>query len=398
MYNRHVYSEDDLNYIRQNHNRMSTSALARHCGVCHSTMSSQLKVLGLQTYNPQRPYSEADIAKLRDMAFKGKSLKVIAKALDRSEKSVQNKAREYGIVIKYLNRVWTPQEMDTLRRVWGKKPLSRISRELKRTPTAIIGKARVMKLPPCYLSSEDITLSEFCRDTGISYYSILNSFVIKYNFPLKSMKPGKRKIYHYVCIDKILQWLEENQSLYSAAGIPQYYFGVEPDWLVKKRRADMSFQTETVDGRFKAKRWTAEEVCKLRDWISHGISYEEIASRLERSESAVEHKAVREGFSYTAPKFWRGKEFKAIRLGVDTKSDEELANELGRSKKAITYHRLQTGFNRRDMRDVKVAEMLDYIKSNWPNVSDAECAEKYGFTKGWVRQLRCRAGFKRIIR
>jgi SOS response regulatory protein OraA/RecX len=50
----------------------------------------------------RQPWTSEEAAKLRTLASKGIGLKAIAKALTRSEESVQNKAKQDGIKIAKL--------------------------------------------------------------------------------------------------------------------------------------------------------------------------------------------------------------------------------------------------------------------------------------------------------
>lgn len=50
----------------------------------------------------KQPWTTAEIQKLHQLAKKGAALKVIAKALTRSEESVRNRAKEDGLSIAKL--------------------------------------------------------------------------------------------------------------------------------------------------------------------------------------------------------------------------------------------------------------------------------------------------------
>ena len=50
----------------------------------------------------RQPWKSDELAKLRTLAAKGMGLKAIAKALTRSEESVQDKARDEGLKIAKL--------------------------------------------------------------------------------------------------------------------------------------------------------------------------------------------------------------------------------------------------------------------------------------------------------
>lgn len=396
MGKRHEYTEEQIEYIKAHHAHSSQSDLARYCGVTRTAIVNKLEELGLSYAKTEfAPYSEEDLLKMRKMAADNKSLSDIADALDRSEESVMLKARRLKIAIKGVARRWSVEDMDTLRRTWGREPLSKLAKELKRDESAIRTKARKMKLPPCYLQSEDIPLAEFCRDTGIGRSRIMHTLVTKFGFPIKSMKPCSKQIYHYVDIEKIVPWLESHQSLYSAAGIPLYYFGEEPEWLVQKRKADFSIESETIDGKFKWEKWSDDDVSRLKDFINMGLSREEIASRLGRSVHSVKDKIVREGLGYSGPEYWRGSDFKAVREGSESKTDAEIAAEIGKTADSVAYHRRSIGISRLDQRNARTKEAEDYVSAHWKEQSDAVMARALGRSKSGVRDIRIRLGLIR---
>lgn len=395
MAKRHVFSAEDVSYIKQNYLNTSVTKLAAHCGVGVHTMQNELERLGLRADESQSHYSEFDIYRLKELASKGSSVDEIADALGRTRRSVESKAKALGVRIKGYAGNWRVDDMDTLRRKWGRVPLASLVKELKRTETAIRTQAGRMKLPKCYYQSEDIPLSEFCRDTGISRSSITKTLVIKFDFPLKSAKPGCKRMYLYVDSERILPWLQSHQSLYNAAGIPEYYFGVEPDWLVKKRCADKQFATQTISTRYKMTRWTKDEECRLRDCIKSGQTFEQMADQFDRTVDALKNKASRMGLSYTSPVFWRGKDFKAIAEGVETKSDAELSAELDRPVSSVISHRVDIGISRKVLAQQRRESDMEYVSGHWKSESDADMAAKLRRSVRYIESLRGELGLWR---
>lgn len=391
----HEYTEEQIAYIKKHHSHMSATELGKYCGVGYNVMMTELRRLGLVAPRGGGPWSDLEESKLRQLAKKNKTLAEIADAVGRSEESCQNKARKLGVVINGIPRHWTVEDYETLRQLWGKTQLASIAKQLKRTKQAIISQARKLKLPPCYACSEDILLADFCRDTGISRFSVIETFVPRYNFPIKSEKPGKKRFYYYVDSEHILEWMEKHQELYNASQIPIFYFGEEPEWLSRKRKADYYTETNTQSGKFKATRWSIDEINKLRCLIARDMTYAEIANELGRSEKAVEHKAVRLGYAYKKPRFWRGAEFKHIKEGMKEKSDRELASELGRSWRAVAIHRVSAGLRRKEMNEKKRKADKRYIKRHWLEMTDAEMAEKRGRSERTVREYRLQMGLRR---
>lgn len=395
MSNYHTYSDDDISYIKSHYQTETATELAHHCGVSFNAMNKELQRLGLVPPRDGRRWSQEEIDKFRDYVLSGESLDGLVEKTGRTEKAVKDKARQLGLKIKGVASNWRVEDLDYLRRNWGRVSLETLAKKLGRTENAIVARAFILKLPPCYTQSEDIPLSEFSRDTGISSVRITRTLAVKFDFPIKSKKPGKTRYYFYVDIERILPWLESHQSLYSAAKIPLYYFGEEPDWLAEKRKADSYLESETVDGKWKAEHWSEADLRKLKDMVANRKSQAEIANELGRTEGAVRAKLAREGLSHSSPKFWRGRDFKAIQDGAENKSDAELASELGRTKSAVIHHRNFLGINRVAMAEQRLREAEDYVKSHWQEQSDYELASNLGRTKRNIKTIRLSLGLKR---
>ena len=395
----HVYSEEDIKFINQHHTHMSASELAAHCKVSFGSMTRQLERMNLTVPRGGGPFSQQEVGLLIKLGAEGKTPEEIAEHIQRPVKTVQKKARELGVPLNGTARHWTVEDIDYLKRSWGREGLKRICNELKRTERAVTTRAYKLGLPPCYLQSEDIPLSEFCRDTGINRFRVLQTLVPKYDFPIKTSKPGKKRLYHYVDIELILPWLESHQDLYDASAFPLFYFGEDPDWLAKKRKADAKLKHETgheaVPGKFRADRWTPEEVAAARDLLRIGLSIEAVAERLGRSVGAVKHKITRESLSYQSPHFYQGRDFRAIRDNVESKSDAEIAKQLGRSRQSVSSHRYAMGISRKAMNDEDREKAREYIKANWKTQSDAEMAKALNRTARGVRELRLQLNIRR---
>lgn len=395
MRNRHIYSDDDIKYIRSHYKIKTVTELAEHCGVGFHAMKAELKRLGLVVPRDGKRWSEAEISTFRDLVLKDKTLAELVTETGRTERAVMEKARQLGLKIKDVAGKWKVEDLDYLRRNWGRVELSTICKHLGRTESAVIARAFILKLSPCYLQSEDIPLAEFCRDTGISNVRIRKTLALKFDFPLKYKKPNKKRYYCYVDIEKIVAWLESHQSMYNASKIPLYYFGEEPEWLIKKRKADSYLESETVDTKWKADHWSDEDFQKLKDMVAAGRSQAEIAKELGRTPGAVRGKLAREGLSYSSPKFWRGKDFKALRDGMENKSDDELAAELGRSKSSVIHHRTDLGLSRMTAVRESIKEAESYVLAHWQSESDSELGSHLGRSARNIKTIRLSLGLRR---
>lgn len=387
------YSSEEIEYLKANHASCSVNSMARHIGVSPSCIRTELKRLGLAPCRKYTWYSQEDEWKLIELA-QNKTAAEIADILGKSEDSVKEKAAKMGVILIGQPRRWQDNECKYLSANWNREKMTVICKELRRSKPSIMAQARRMGLPPADFQSEDIPLAEFCRDTGISRSQIMDSLVPKYDFPIRTVKPGRKRIYYYVIMDDILGWLQAHQEIYDASGIPEYYLGEEPDWLAKKRKADYKSKSG-IKSKVKDKRWTKEEAERARDWQKIGLSHGQIAERLGRTELSVRRKLQRMGEVYQAGQFWRGSDFKFLQANCGTMTDEEIGNAIGRSAKSVAVHRRSLGINKADILAEERARIEAYIQAHWVNENDAQMAASLGVDKRKVRGIRNELGLMR---
>ena len=387
------FTPEECEYIRENYQIKTVSRMSKELKCGWSVLNQKLREMGLEAHTRYEPWTEQDDLKLAELAKKFPPDKVAAK-MNRSKDVVIRRARAGNILFKYEQRLWTPEDLDALRRGWGYKPLSGLAKELRRTECAVTTMAHKIGLGPVYASSDDIPLAQFCRDTGMSRERITKTWAIKYDFPLKSVKPGKRRIYHYVDNNKILKWLKNHQDLFDASKIPMFYFGQEPKWLKAKRIADRPKYGEPPTKPNEGK-WSQEEIDRAVYMFNAGIDYDGIAKTLNRTRRAVRAKLNRMGVSWKLPQYWQGKDFRYLRDNYETKSDAEMAAELGRSELSVRQHRQEAGYSKRGPTKAERERREQFVRDNWQSMSDHAMAESLQISDSLVRKVRKELGLKR---
>ena len=344
------FTPDEINRIKSGCRSKTVEELAREVKCGHRTMKNLLNSLGLKAYRRQEPWTEYDDSQLRILAPKY-SYEDTAARMNKPESTVIEHARMLGLEFYKTKTPWTLEQEDVLKRGWGRRPLSSLVKELRRTETAVIRRARELNLGPAYAASEDIPLKQFCDETGISFYRVTRTLAIKHDFPIKSQKPGKRRMFYYVDSEKILAWMKKHQPLYDGSLIPLYYFGEEPEWLVQKRKADRDDKSG-IASKSADSRWSEYESSKARDLLRIGMTYSQISESLgTKTPEQVRRKLNRMGESYKLARFWRGPEFKFVRENYKTMTDAELGAKLGRSEAAVRKQRWQAGLIKKGERD-----------------------------------------------
>jgi len=83
----------------------------------------------------------------------------------------------------------------------------------------------------------------------------------------------------------LLEWLKNNQDKWNSTRLDEYGLGVEPQWLKEKRKTDIDIPKR------KFYKWTKQEDQKLILYYKQGkLTYKQIGEKLNRSESAVDHR------------------------------------------------------------------------------------------------------------
>lgn len=381
----------ELEYVQANYRNKTIREMSRTIGISWDTLAKRIGELGLSVEKTDNRWSEAEIETLKRLALAGYGVDKISEHIDRSINSIAIKARKLGIRI-YNRSKYSIEDLDYLRRSWGKVRISTMASELHRSVEAVLQQGHKMKLPPLYRSSEDIPLSMFCEATGITRDRV-RRLTLSHNFPLKSTKQGRKQLYNFVDFEKILPWMESHQHLFNGANIEEDFFIPEPKWLIHKRKYDKEHPDE-LHFQIRKKKWTAQEDKQLCDYVKMGLNYEEIGERLNRVPSTVALRARKLGLGYRTKKFWKGHEYKFIRQNYQSMTDEEMAKKLQRTVKAVESARQHLNLYR-NQNEALNTDNQKYVKKHWKTKTDKEMADYLGITEFTVLQIRKQLGLSR---
>lgn len=347
-------TEEELAYVRANYKTMRVRQMATHLGIAWATLDKRMREAGLEPDIKEIEWPAENIEKLRELAQTHTTAE-IAKEFGKTPTAIRIKAKRLGIVLEKAPRTWTAEDMDYLRRNWGKLTVATLASTLHRDPAAIHQRAHVMHLPPIYTASEDICLSDFIEATGIGRDRIVRHLAVHHDFPLKKKKISCRKSYYYVIWDEILDWLEGHQDLFDASLVSQDFFIPEPQWLTEKRIRDRKDKSD-INYQVTKRPWTQQDKDKAKYLLSIGMDHDFIAKELGRSKKAVAFQLSKMGQAYRLKKYYKGSEFKYIREHWETESDQEMARKLGRPVKSIAEQRRKMGLDRQKLAKTKKEE------------------------------------------
>lgn len=224
---------------------------------------------------------------------------------------------------------WTKKEEEILKELWGEKTPSSIAKKLKRTETAIVVRAKKLKLGPY--------CQEYLAFNNIADLVGLDSHCISETWKNKGLKYKKYKNKYLVKLENLLKFMKENQDLWDSRKLEPLILGKEPKWLKEKRELDKK------QPKNKFARWTPAQDNMLITYLRK-YNYEEIGKMLGRSTNSVERRVSRLKEKGKLPKNimvpWTKKEDEYLiemdKIGI---MDKEIAYNLGREVSHIRDHR-----------------------------------------------------------
>lgn len=132
-------------------------------------------------------------------------------------------------------RRWTKEEEEKLMEVWTRWDTEVIAEKFNRSYDAIICKTMQMKLGNKMLASDSISRREVENILKLYETTVINLFK---KYPIKMKKKEGKKPRYIIKIDDFIQWLKDHQEIWDSRKVELYALGVEPEWLVEKRKMD----------------------------------------------------------------------------------------------------------------------------------------------------------------
>ena len=291
-------------------------------------------------------WTEEEIKVLKELSDKYHYTE-IAKIMGKTENAIYLKARRLGITLIQDRRKWTVEEETLLSDLWGVKSIEYIAKKMKRTVFSIKVKAVRMGLGAMIRNNYDvITVSDMVDLLNVTRDRITDRWV-KLGLKLKKIKLTNKMSYYTINWKDLMDFLETNQNEWDSINVEKNMLGLEPEWLQEKRKRD------TLEKPLWYRKWTEDEIKKAESLFKNGKTYQEISSIIDRSEWAVANLLRNLGYSYMLPQYWKGKEIKYLRENYQDMTYQEIAEELGRTTKAISAKAEELGFQKKLIRTKK---------------------------------------------
>jgi transposase-like protein len=229
---------------------------------------------------------------------------------------------------------WTQEEIDYLMDHWGTGlNIKWLATRMHRTVEGVIKKARKLKLGAYLNAGESITYGEFARAFGIyQTFQWYKDKLIKAGLPVHYKQIHTKKV-TMVNLEKFWKWAEKNREALDWSKLEINILGEEPKWVDEQRRMDYINKPNYT------KKWTKAEHQSLIYYIEKGMTMEEIAQKLNRTESAIERRCY--DYYLQRPRIaekrkWTEEEIiEIVRLRSEGWNYRNIANKVGRSETSV---------------------------------------------------------------
>ncbi len=321
------FTPEQEKYIVDNWGKVSAHHMKKMFGCSWYAVVSIAKKYDLELPESHK-WTEEENALLKKLAI-DTHYEDIAKIMHKSPNVIYLRAKRLGITLIQDRRTWTNEEENYLIEHWGVDAIEKIAKDMQRSIYSIRVKATRLGLGHmCKANTEKLTVAVISYYLGVSHERITETWK-NYGLKLKKKKVTKKYSYYCISIEDLMEFLKNHQDLWNANYLELNIFGVEPDWLTAKRRKD------ALNPPIEYRTWTNDEIKLATDLLKIGYDYELIAERLHRTPGSVAYKLRSLGYSYRLSKYWKGTEIKYLKEHYEDMTNEEIADHLNRSSKAI---------------------------------------------------------------
>ena len=188
---------------------------------------------------------------------------------------------------KIIKTQWTKEEELYLAEKWGELSVEKIALNLKRSITAVLLKKNRLKLGKFLENGDYITfnqLSNIIRGDGNCWWDCKR--IINAGFPLIKKRIHKKN-FKVVKLENFFKWFEKNKHLIDISRTTKGDFGLEPEWVEEKRKADKRYQE------YKGRKWSETDDNKLINLLNEfKYGYRYISIQLKRTEGAIKRRML----------------------------------------------------------------------------------------------------------
>lgn len=187
-------------------------------------------------------------------------------------------------------RTWKAEEIDQLRKEWGRTSFQGIAKKHNRSVNAIKLKAQRLGLGNFLLANENVSLSQVLKAFKMtSGYDWQVKKLEKAGLKIHMQRIEKQRI-RMINLTEFWKFAEAHKSFFDFSKLEKNALGEEPKWVAAVRREDFNHRQNIKPNNTP---WSkAEEKELLRLVKMQRYSYLDISARLHRTYGAVARKLV----------------------------------------------------------------------------------------------------------
>lgn len=256
-----------------------------------------------------------------------KSVEEVAKYFNTTIGSINYWNKKYNF---HKRKEWKNEEIEYLKENFGSEPIEEIARKLNRSVSAVLLKSRRLRIGSISANMDNLNTVQLGDALGIQARDVVN-FINKYGLKARKVKLIKRRVYR-IKLSNFWKWAELNKDKIHWEKVEKNILGKEPPW-VDDARKEIDIATKK-----KYTKWSEYEKDKLKFYYNKGLTYKEIANKLNRGIATVQAMRKKMGLPNKIIELkWQDEEVEIlIDMAFKGYTDEQMAEELGRSKKMIT--------------------------------------------------------------
>lgn len=177
---------------------------------------------------------------------------------------------------------WTPEDINYLKENIGHRRISDIANKLERTEQAILLKSKRLGFGETRSISGRVTCGELARILRVDRNTVMG-WVKNAGLPAVQKVTALKKRYILISSEEFWEWAKNNREKIDFRSLERNSYPPEPNW-VERERQNPSY----VERKYQY--WTTNEDLRLATLIDQGLSYQEIACIMNRSQYSVERR------------------------------------------------------------------------------------------------------------
>ncbi|NFN81258.1 hypothetical protein FDB25_12645 [Clostridium botulinum] len=259
--------------------------------------------------------------------------KQIAEKINMSKSFVSSQFTKFGIKSKSR---WSKKDVEFLEDNFGIKSIKTLAKCLNRTEYAVIVKAKRLGLGGINSASDLLTLKELSRAIGADVKTI-KIWINKYGLVGSKRTLSKNATYWRISLDNFWKWAKAHQNLVKWSKFPINMLGKEPKWVIEARKQDLE-RPKKEDYN-----WSKEEDKILIMYWNANKKSKDIAEIMNRSRQGVLKRVARLGLNKRNIQlpFKTVEDEILMNMKLQGYRDIDIAEELGRSYGSVAFRRKQ---------------------------------------------------------